>query len=177
MADLFEIFFQFHYYTIKRSSFLSGLILNEPLNLINGVKKIPSLRIILSTIKIFAKKNFFLIIEGLIIFFLENPSLCSKSFIQEISWNVFRLNSNIKGYCKTILDIRTVSFLNGSWYSLFFFSFILKFFKLVYVQSFINFCFKNVENFISYKSGHCLLICIINYLYMNKKEELNFFFF
>jgi len=176
-VDLFEIFFHFNCYKLKKSILLSSLMLNIPLNLIKRVKKIPSLRITVSIIKFSAKNKIFLIIDGLLLLFLENPSLSSKSFTQEIIWNIFRLNLSIKKHYTRLLDIRAVSFLNIHKHSLFFFSFFLRFFKLVYIRSFINFCFKNAGNFVCDINGHCLIIYLIYTVYLNKKKELNFSFF
>jgi len=176
-ADLFEIIFNFNFYKLKKSNLLSGLMLNIPLNLIKRVKKIPSLRITMSIIKIAAKSKILLIIDGLLLLFLENPSLSSKSFTQEIIWNIFRLILNIKKHYTRLLDIRAVSFLNIHQHSLFFFSFFFRFFKLVYIRSFINFCFKNAGNFVCDINGHWLIIYIIHTVYLNKKKKLNFPFF
>lgn len=176
-TDLFELFFQFHRHSLKRVEILSSVTLNSCLKVNIRVKKISSLRVILSGITSNIKKNISNSLSGLIMFFLENPLISSKRSIQEIIWNKFRIKTIIKKIYRLCLEVRSFLYLNNSRFSQFFFSFISKYLDIIYLLPFINFCFKNFHKFINEKTGQFLLLRILNDLCKKKKLWLNFKFF
>ena len=170
---LYELFYQFYSRILKKNSLASSLIFNTYLGLNRKLKNAPTIRVVLSGITSLLKKKVSGSVFGLLKIFLKNPLLYSKSLIQEIIWNNIRLESKAKKIYNLFLEIRSVSFLNNSRNSLFFFSFIFKFFKMYNLKPFLNFCIKNVHKFIDEKIGQFLILFIVNNFYVKKRSWIN----
>ena len=158
----FEIFFQYHYENLQKNNMLSDLMLKKSLNLDNEIKKIPSLRIVLSGLSYcylnkINKLMFYL--SGL---FLENPFFFSKTFSQEIIWNYFRVKSTRKLVSALLLETRSIAFLNNTQKSIFSLSFIVTFYPHFLAKPLVNFSLKNVYHFIRGKFGYILILYILN---------------
>ena len=175
--DLIELLFQFHPQFLKRAGILFSVTLNLSTKLYTAVKKIKSIRVILSGITFCIKKNIGASLDALTMFFLENPLISSKTFIQEIILNNLRLKKKTKHIYRLCSEIRSFSYLNNFQFSQYFLSFILKYFEIFYLLPFINFCFKNVHKFTDEKTGYSLPLCILNNIVLKKKFWLNFTFF
>jgi len=169
----YVLFYQFYSRTLKKNSLTSSLIFNTYLGLNRKLKNAPTIRVVLSGITSLLKKKVSVSVFGLLKIFLKNPLLYSKSLIQEIIWNNVRVESDGKKIYNLFLEIRSISFLNNSRNSLFFFSFIFKFFKMYYLKPFLNFCLKNVHKFIDEKIGQFLILFIVNNFYFKKRNWIN----
>jgi len=170
---LFELIYQFYSRILKKNSLASSLIFNTYLGLNRKLKNAPTIRVVLSGITSLLKKKVSVSVFCLLKIFLKNPLLYSKSFIQEIIWNNVRLESNTKKIYNLFFEIRSISFLNNSRNSLFFFSLIFKFFKMYYQKPFLNFCIKNAHKFIDEKIGQFLILFIVNNFYIKKRNWIN----
>ena len=176
LVKLYEILFHSYSYTMGKNNFLSNLILKSSINIRKELKKTPYLRILLSGIPKEMKRKITISTFNLCIFFLENPMLCSKPFIQEIIWNQFRLKIKSIKYLELIQVIRSICFLNNSQRSFFFLSLIFEFFQIQLLRPFLNLIFKNIYKFIKKQNGIHIIIYIITY-FLNQHFWFNFTFF
>lgn len=171
----FEIFFQFYGNQVQKKFLLSSISLRISLKLVKEIKKIPSLRIIISGFTNYYKHRVRESMVYLIGFFLQNPIISSKLFIQEIIWSYFRVISKQQLF-ESFVETRAFVFLNNSQKSLFFFQMAVKFYPIFLSKPFVNFCLKNVHRFVKDRVGHVLILYILQDFFIKKNLWFNLAF-